>query len=216
MGITITVSSAAGIKGVGVGKFFEEGLNGALFKKLLRFRYGLAATQVIARMKQDAPRDTGRLANSHGYAIDDAERRLVVFSRAGYAGWVHEGRKPGKRPPIEALLAWARRKVLNSRIATEKARAAAGVTLKPRLGKSATVAERDQARVLAFLVARKIGRFGTRPNKWFEGVLATGGIDQVAAQVFKAVEDYEQVLAEAMVAATRSAVDGANEKGRQP
>lgn len=203
-------------KSVELGKFFQDGLNGQLFRKLLRFRYQLAATQVIARMKRDAPRDTGRLANSHGHAVDDAQHKLVVFSRAGYAGWVHEGRKPGKRPPIDALLAWARRKLVNSRILDEKAKAAAGVTLKPRLGKSATKGERDQARVLAFLVARKIGRFGTRPNRWFEQALDEGGIEQVVAQVTKAVEDYQQVLAVAMAQAAKAAVDGANEKGRQP
>jgi hypothetical protein len=59
----------------------------------------------------------------------------VIGAASDHAIYAHEGRRPGKQPPTAALVPWVRKK-LN--------------------------VEPARARSVAFLVARKIGRRGTR------------------------------------------------------
>lgn len=67
-------------------------------------------------------------------------RAQEVSSSMFYAPIQEEGRKPGKRPPADALLLWVQRK----------------------LGAP------DNAESVAFLIARKIGREGTKGYRMFE------------------------------------------------
>jgi hypothetical protein len=148
-------------------------------KYVLKRRLSEAAIDIRAALIKETPRDTGLLANAHGYAYDATDRRMVIFNRRKYAVAVHEGRKPGKRPPIEALIPWCRRHIANTRIAN--ALAAGSLTAHQRRPR----VSRDEARSFAFLLARAIGRRGTKPNRWFERVLTGYGLQRIdkAAQI---------------------------------
>jgi hypothetical protein len=154
----------------------SKGLRSPPILAAIKLHMSAAGSDVRARMVANAPRDTGRLANSHGYAFDQDQLKLFVFNRAAYAPYVHGGRKPGgKMPPPQALYEWCRRHIVNQRIARQLAsRVATGLSGKIR--KSATKDEQAEARSLAFLVARAIGRRGIPPKPWFELVLRTYGI----------------------------------------
>lgn len=168
----------------------SKGLDSPIAKRILAHRLREAGVKLVSKMKETAPRDTGRLANSHGYAVDENERQLIVFNRAGYSVPVHEGRAAGKKaPPYEALIPWARRRLVNSRIQTERAKLDAGVALKGNLRPSATKDEQKQARQLAFLVARAIGRRGIKPRPWFAEVLKNGGLEQISKSIRLAIGD---------------------------
>jgi hypothetical protein len=79
----------------------------------------------------------------------------VVGSPLGHVQVLELGRRPGqKQPPTEALELWVRRKIVYSR------------KTGPRGGRQKlTIAE---ARSIAWVIARKIGRDGTEAVKMFE------------------------------------------------
>lgn len=89
-----------------------------------------------------------------------ARRQAIVASSVFYAPIVEVGRRPGKRPPIEAIRLWVVRK----------------------LGVSPA-----QARSVAFLVARKIGRRGTDGAHMFQR--AATALVPVAQQRFQALQE---------------------------
>lgn len=94
--------------------------------------------RVVARAKQLAPVDTGRLrASIHavgpfrtplGLAVD-------VVADVNYAKWVHDGRQAGSRmPPPAALAGWARRHgAAGAEFAIARAIANRGVPARPFL-----------------------------------------------------------------------------------
>lgn len=187
--LLVRITTKAGTKESGLD--MAGGLQSPLAKRIFAHRLKEAGTNLVGRMKEASPRDTGRLANSHGYAVDQDGLRLIVFNRAEYAVPVHEGaRYKNKMPPYEALIAWARRHLVNQRIATNKIKLEAGVALKVNLRKSATKDEQAQARQFAFLIARAIRRRGFTPARpWFMNVLKDGGLEEVAKAVSRAAAD---------------------------
>jgi hypothetical protein len=167
-----------------------KGLQSPLAKRIFAHRLREAGVKLTAEMKKTSPRDTGRLSNSHGSVVDESASQLIVFNRANYSVPVHEGRAAGKKaPPYEALIAWARRHLVNNRILSNKAKLDAGTSLKANLNKSATKDEQKQARQLAFLVARAIGKRGIKPRPWFADVIKNGGLEIVTRSVNLAVAD---------------------------
>lgn len=103
----------------------------------------------------------------------------VYSCRAGptteYSWWLHEGTGPAaghgprKQPPVDAIYEWIKEKGLvptfttSSKATIRKGRFGRIVrTTKARKSRSRKDVERDR-RALAFLIARKIGRDGTKP-----------------------------------------------------
>lgn len=85
---------------------------------------------------------TGNLANSISFTIDVSDGQIQLdLELADYWKFVEEGRGPGKMPPIDSILSWVRMK-----------------HILPRESHGKLPTERD----LAFLIARKIGRFGIK------------------------------------------------------
>jgi len=89
---------------------------------------------------------TGVTMNLRGSILSElhgtpATRVQEVFSSVMYAPIQEKGRRPGKMPPVSALLVWVARKM--------------------------QVADKD-VRTVAFFVARKIGREGTTGYRFFE------------------------------------------------
>lgn len=105
--------------------------------------------RVMAKSKMQAPVGTDGVLRASGFVElpkpSGAGWRVALGyggAAKGYAIVVHEGRKPGKRPPpSKALEPWVRKKL--------------GVP-------------RDEAAGVAFVVARSIGIKGTRPTKYLE------------------------------------------------
>jgi len=64
--------------------------------------------EVEAIAKEDAPVDTGRYRGS--ITTDVAPTQAVVGSNLEYAPTLEFGQRPGKRPPVEPIEKWARRK----------------------------------------------------------------------------------------------------------
>jgi hypothetical protein len=163
---------------------FPKVLQGAITRRLRE-----CGVDLRSYLKADSPHDTGLLRNKNDYAVDDKARNLVVFNRAGYAAYVHEGRGPGKRPPIEALIPWARRHLVNSRITQAIAtKAVTGALPRGGMRKVATKDELKQARALAFLIARAIGRRGIKANPWFDRMIEGKGlprIDRAGSEIAK-------------------------------
>jgi hypothetical protein len=85
-----------------------------------------------------------------------AHRAAVVGTPLHYAAVVEQGRRPGRRPPVSALLLWVRR----------------------RLGVSA-----ERAPSVAFLIARKIGRVGSAGHFMFARTRAQ--LEPIARQRFE-------------------------------
>lgn len=93
-----------------------------------------SAIEMKAEMVKTSPRFTGRLANSHAFAVDEKTLTATIFNRdAKVALWLHEGTKHTKAPPARALERWVERKL--------------GVP-------------KERALAVAFLVARKIKQRG--------------------------------------------------------
>lgn len=86
------------------------------------------------------------------------------LSMLDYWKWVDQGRRPGKMPPIAPLIRWASEKKLAVRGDTKRLGAKRNTKKDVLLG--------DKARKsLAFAVARKIAREGTRPTNFYSKVV---------------------------------------------
>lgn len=83
--------------------------------------------------KKEVPVDTAQTQNSIRIERNAGRLGYKVKAHAKYAWYVHEGRKPGKMPPIDAVESWAKRKGIDP-----------------------------------FLVARAIGRKGTKGKKFMD------------------------------------------------
>lgn len=95
----------------------------------------------------NAPQATGDLARSAKYEIRKGDNYIEVgLNLLPYWKWVEKGRKPGKMPPIDAILQWVKVKPII-----------------PRENNGVIPTEKQ----LAYLIARKIGRDGTDPQNIF-------------------------------------------------
>lgn len=87
---------------------------------------------------------------------------ILEFTAKGrakdYAGFVHDGRKPGSRPPpVEPILKWMRVKPIR---------------LRSREGGFVKATEQGM-RSAAFAIARSIGRRGIEPNPYFSDAITS-------------------------------------------
>lgn len=130
------------------------------------------AAAIIQEAKREAPKFTGQLANSlmmseiekHGNKVG-----LDIGFIGGheevfrYAMAVEKGRKPGKRPPTSALRLWVERVLGAGRTWAGKGEGAGYKRAGSKRMKDLYSREKEIAS-LAFLVARAIGKHGTKPH----------------------------------------------------
>lgn len=82
-----------------------------------------------------------------------------------YYEYVDEGRKAGKQPPLESIVKWVRQK---------SAFGGLGVN------------ESKDVNSVAFMIARKIGKFGIKPTHFFTNVINDGRLKQLTKDLTKA------------------------------
>lgn len=81
----------------------------------LRTALTRSALLVQGEAQKLVPVDTGNLRRTITHRVDSAPipTFAIIGTNAPYAIYVHEGRRPGKMPPVQALLGWARRHGVN-------------------------------------------------------------------------------------------------------
>jgi len=94
---------------------------------------------------------------------DGTYMRVKVGPTTAYAWYTEFGRKPGKRPPIQAIIDWVKEKHLSGTYAVVGTKRGGY----PRYKRSGTKRVKGREdRQLAFLIARKIGEEGTKPHPY--------------------------------------------------
>lgn len=104
------------------------------------------ALNVAAEAQRRAPVDTGNLRRRiHVTGPHRGERGPAwdVVADVHYAGFVHDGRRPGRMPPSSALAGWARRHgVAGGEYVIARAIAARGIPPRPFLVEALSAALR--------------------------------------------------------------------------
>ena len=115
---------------------------------------------IEADAKQNVRQDTRRLAGSINHSIDGDYPNLIgrVGPSVNYGAFVEFGRRPGRMPPVDALMGWVRRHWAPTAAAETRIRAARfGGPVRARAWRTAG---QDALRARAFVLARAIGRRG--------------------------------------------------------
>lgn len=81
-------------------------------RKADRFLQG-QTVDIIRTQKEEAPVDLGQVQSSIRSEKQTGRLGYKVKAHAKHAKWAHDGRRPGKMPPVSAVEGWARRKGLN-------------------------------------------------------------------------------------------------------
>lgn len=117
-------------------------------------------------LRMNGTNSTGLLSNSgRAEKLGSCDYQAGFFSEEqgkGYAEYVENGRKEGKMPPPKILTAWVWKKL---RILKEKQ--AASVQKKLR------IRNEKQAASVAFVIARKIAKNGTKAQPFFGPAVAS-------------------------------------------
>lgn len=111
-------------------------------------RLGAIAMEVLREAKGNLRRNRTNTYHNleQSGRITEIENGYQVGFHSRYAAAVEYGRRAGKRPPMQPIDDWLKKKGLIA-------------------GRSNKAAQ--QRRSAAFLIARKIGRVGTRPQPYF-------------------------------------------------
>ena len=130
----------------------------------VNLRRALTASLLMieADAKRNVRQDTRRLAGSINHRIDGAYPNLLgrVGPSVNYGANVEFGRRPGRMPPVDALMGWVRRHWN----AAHTGPVPAG-QLRPRRAAGRGVTQ-DMIRSRAFALARAIGRRGIPPRPY--------------------------------------------------
>lgn len=125
------------------------------------------ARQMQHAAKTYAPRNQGQLAAGIGRTLDAPNLRAYVVARVDHAAYMETGTRPGYgpnagqprgAPPVNDILQWVALKL--------------GLPLK-------------EAKGVAFIIARSIGRKGVKPHPFFKPAF-----EQVAPNATKIVQDH--------------------------
>ncbi len=106
--------------------------------------------------------DTGTLMDSIQFQVGTV---TLTIQMAEYAQYVHDGRRPGKFPPVDAIRAWVERK---------------GLTI---TGSNRPLAE--QQRSLTYLIGRKIANEGIEASPFLEALPIDEIMDELQEEITK-------------------------------
>ncbi|GAB1365993.1 hypothetical protein MASR1M36_08640 [Candidatus Cloacimonadaceae bacterium] len=140
-------------------------------KSLVNQTLSTLAGDIEARAVRIVDRDHlvawGKLRRGIKTKVHPDKLQIDVFvesSIAPYAQYVHEGRKPGKMPPVSMIEEWARKK----RLLSSESR---GVKLSARINSNAKLSAKqqqlaDRYHSLAWAIARKMKHHELKPRRF--------------------------------------------------
>lgn len=154
----------------------EGGLDDATLDFADAFK-GNSIRDILGRFGSKLQEDLVRSLDSKGKNASSSLQQSIKFdvtilgsafvfslSMSDYWKWVDEGRKPGKRPPLEPIKQWVRTKA-----------AFGGLNIKGT----------KEADSVAFLIARKIGKFGIKPSNFYSDVINDGRVEALEEELTK-------------------------------
>ena len=150
----------------------------------LRQTGGLIVQRLSQGLQEDNAIASGELDKSINFNVKSSDKKIVLdITMLDYWGAVDGGRKAGKQPPIDKIKEWL---------------TYPNVRDKMRFGQSDAAFTETEKNSLAFLIARKIGRQGTKGNNFATNVFTSDLItNELPDIVLNAViEDADEVLAE--------------------
>lgn len=125
---------------------------------------------------------SGALSESIKFTITEGEQQYhFQLSLLDYYKWVDKGRRAGKQPPQAEILKWLGYKRINPSEIYAKAVLKGGH--KPK-----AVSEISKMKSLAFLIARKIGKHGTKATNFYSEVVNDNSIEQLRKALAKALK----------------------------
>lgn len=120
-----------------LGRDLDKGASQALYKTAV---WGVREARRVSAETSPRPKATGTYEQSfRAQRIRGGGR---IYNTAPYSRWVERGRKPGKGPPLDAIMRW--------------------VKVKKLVTKGRARARRQEIRSIAFLIQRKIARDGIK------------------------------------------------------
>jgi hypothetical protein len=150
----------------------------------LRQTGGLIVQRLSQGLQQDNSIASGELDTSINFNIKSTQKKIVLdITMLDYWGAVDGGRKAGKQPPIDKILEWLSYPNVRDKI---------------RFGQNDSAFSESEKNSLAFLIARKIGRQGTKGNNFATNVFTSSLITKELPEVIlnAVAEDADLILAD--------------------
>jgi hypothetical protein len=150
----------------------------------LRSIGGLTVQRLSQGMKENNSDASGELDASINFNIKSSSNKIELnVTMLDYWGAVDEGRKAGKQPPIDKIKEWL---------------TYPNVRDKMRFGQNDSAFTDSERNSLAYLIARKIGKQGTKGTNFatnvFESSLITKELPEVLLDAI--TEDADAILAD--------------------
>ncbi len=136
-------------------------------------RYGESVVnEMKTRLINAGKKATGDLIKSLDWDIEiDEDAFLLEFDMLDYGVYVDEGRKPGKFPPINAIMKWVKVKKIGNFF----------------YGKGSKKKKELDQKQIAFVIARSIAKNGIPPTRFYT-LSTTRRVDKFEADFQKALE----------------------------
>jgi hypothetical protein len=150
----------------------------------LRQTGGFIVQRLSQGLQQDNSIASGELDKSINFNIKSTQKKIVLdITMLDYWGAVDGGRKAGKQPPIDKILEWLSYPNVRDKI---------------RFGQNDSAFSESEKKSLAFLIARKIGRQGTKGNNFATNVFTSSLITKELPEVIlnAVAEDADLILAD--------------------
>lgn len=144
----------------------------------LRTYGGLIASRLSQGLKDSNSDASGKLDESIKFKVSSKSNKLTMdLSMLDYYEFVDEGRKPGRMPPTRPILEWL-----------------SYPNVKDKVGVSGL--EDSKLQGLAFAIAKKIGREGTKGTNFYTNVinsrLVTQDLDKAVTNAIS--EDIDEAM----------------------
>ena len=150
----------------------------------LRSIGGLTVQRLSQGLKENNSDASGELDASINFNIKSSSKKIELdIVMLDYWGAVDEGRKAGKQPPIDKIKEWLTYPNVRDKI---------------RFGQNDSAFTESERNSLAYLIARKIGKQGTKGTNFatnvFESSLITKELPEVLLDAI--TEDADEILAD--------------------